>query len=259
MQVGARGAQAPAAVDVAVERREALLAVAVDVVGQRPARLLRGLEQRVEQRAARRAALEHERTVPAAPLVGARQAGLHAFEVRQAVRVVPALHARLGGPALVVERVAALEDHPVDRARPAEDLAARVVDPAALHVRLGLGLVLPVVEATADREGQRGGHVDEDVPEPVRAAGLEHEHARRGVGAEAVGERGARRAAADDHEVRGRRGSHARRWRRARRRSTALAARRRPGSPAEGHGARGRGRTGAAGARARGTRCAARG
>src|SRR5205823_14405262 len=66
----------------------------------------------------------------------------------------------LGRPLLVVERVAALEDHAVDRARAAEHLAARVVDAAAVHVRLGLGLVLPVVEAAADRERQRGRHVE---------------------------------------------------------------------------------------------------
>jgi hypothetical protein len=52
-----------------------------------------------------------------------------------------------------------------------------VVDPAAVHERLGLGLVLPVIEAAADREGERGRHVDEDVEGVVGAAGLEHEHA----------------------------------------------------------------------------------
>ena len=52
---------APAAADVAVERGEALLAVAVDVVGQRVAGLLHGREQRVEQRPARRAPLEPQR------------------------------------------------------------------------------------------------------------------------------------------------------------------------------------------------------
>ena len=72
-------------------------------------------------------------------------------------------------PALVVEGVAALEDHPVDRRRAAEDLAPGVVDAPAVHERLGLGSVAPVVERAADRERQRGRHVQEDVEPPVRA------------------------------------------------------------------------------------------
>ena len=55
-----------------------------------------------------------------------------------------------------------------------------MVDPPAVHERLGLGLVLPVVEAAADRERQRGRHVDEGVDPPVRTAGLQDEHARPG-------------------------------------------------------------------------------
>ena len=53
VQVGAGGAQPAAAVDVAVELGEALLLVAVDVVGERVAGLLGRLEERVEQRVGR--------------------------------------------------------------------------------------------------------------------------------------------------------------------------------------------------------------
>ena len=203
VQVRARGGEPAPAVHVAVEGGEALLAVAVDVVGERVARLLHGGEERVVERAVRRSALEHERPLLAAEdvIVRRREAGLHPLEVRQAVRVVPLLHAGVARPALVVHRVAALEDHPVDGARAAEHLPARVVDPAVAHVRLGLGLVAPVVEAVADRERERRGHVDEEVPERVRAAGLQHEDGRRGVGGEAVGQHAAGRAAAHDHVV----------------------------------------------------------
>ena len=55
VQVGARRGQPTTAVHVAVEAREPFLAVAVDVVGQRVAGLLRGLEERAEQRVGRRA------------------------------------------------------------------------------------------------------------------------------------------------------------------------------------------------------------
>ncbi len=201
MEVRARRAQAAAAVDRPVELREALLPVAVHVVGERIARLLHRVEERVEERRRRRSALEHERPLAAAPLVGAGEAALHPLEVRQAVGVVPRGHARVGAPALVVERVAALEDHPVDRARAAEHLAARVVDPPPVHVRLGLRLVPPVVALVPDRERERGRHVDEDVPEAVVAPRLEDEHARRGVLGQPRRERRPGRAAADDHVV----------------------------------------------------------
>ena len=181
--------------------REALLAVAVHVVGELVAGLLHRLEERAEQRIGRRAPLEHERTVAAAELVGAREARLHALEVRQAVRVRPVGQAGIGGPPLVVERVAALEDHPVDAARAAEHLAAGVVDAPAVHVRLGLRLVLPVVELAPDRERQRGRHVNEHVPAVVGPAGFEHQHARRGILAQAIGEHAAGGPAADDDEV----------------------------------------------------------
>ena len=179
VQVRARCAEPPAVVDVAVEGGEALLLEAVDVVRERVSRLLHRLEERLEQRARGGAALEHERAVAAAELVGAGEAALHPLEVREAVRVVPAAHPRVGAPALVVERVAALEDHPVDARRAAEHLAAGVVDPPPVHERLRLRLVLPVVEPVADRRREPGRHVDEDVPLVVGPPRLEHEHRGR--------------------------------------------------------------------------------
>ena len=56
VQVGASSGEALAAQDVAVEGSEALLAVAVDVVGEVVASLLDGLEEGLEQRAGGRAA-----------------------------------------------------------------------------------------------------------------------------------------------------------------------------------------------------------
>ena len=201
VQVGAGRAEPPAPVDVAVEGGEAFLAEAVDVLGELVPSLLDRFEERLEERAGGRAALEHQRAVAATELIRPGQAGLHPLEVGQAVRVVPAAHARVRGPALVVQRVAALEDHPVDAAGTAEHLSPGVVDAAAVQVRFGLRLVLPVVEPAADRERERGRHVDEDIPPVVRPPGLQDEHAGGRVGGEPVGEGAARRATADDHEV----------------------------------------------------------
>src|SRR6267378_1305612 len=110
----------------------------------------------------------------------------HAPEVGQAMGVVPGRHPRIGRPALEVERVAALEDHPVDRARPAEHLATRVVDATAVHERLRLRLIAPVVEPVPDRKREGCRHVDEGVDPPVGAPCLEDEDRGSGIGAEAV-------------------------------------------------------------------------
>ena len=201
VQVGAGGAQATATVDGAIEGGEALLPVAVDVVREWIAGLLHRGEERLEQRARGRSTFENERAVMAAERAPVRQAGLHPLEVRQAVGVVPRLHAGVGSPALVIQRVAALEDHPIDAARSAEHLPAGVVDLAPVHERFRFRLVLPVVEPAADGIGQGGGHVDEDVERVVRPAGLQHQDPGGRVGAEPVRERAARGAAADDDEV----------------------------------------------------------
>ena len=201
MQVGARGAEPASAMDVAVKPRKTLLPVPVDVVGARVTGLNGRCEKRIEQRVRRRPALEHQRPAPAAPLVRSGQAGLHALEIRQAVRVVPGLHARVGGPALVVERVAALEDHAVDAARTAEHLAARMRDAPPLHVRLRFACVAPVVPGVTDRHRERARHVYQRVPDEIRATGLEDEDRRCRIGAQPIRERGSCRAAPDDDEI----------------------------------------------------------
>ena len=116
MEVGARRTQAAASVDIPIERREPLLPVAIDVLGQGIAGLLGGFEERPEERAGSRATLEHERAIVAAPrIVGRRGQGvLHLLEVRQAMGEIPCLHARVGRPTLEVEGVASLEDLAVD-------------------------------------------------------------------------------------------------------------------------------------------------
>ena len=201
MQIGACCAQPAAAADIAVEGGEALLLVAVDIVGQRVAGLLHCLEKRCEQWVRRRPAFQHQRTVVAAILALDGQAGLHAFEIGQAVGVVPVLHAGVAGPSLVVERVAALENHAVDAAGAAQDFAATMGDTPAVHERFWLGRVQPVIVAGADRIGEGGRHMDEDIPPGVGPARFEEQHTVARVRAEAVGQHAPRRAAPDDDGV----------------------------------------------------------
>jgi hypothetical protein len=179
VEVGAGGADPPPSVQVAVEGGKPLLPVPVHVVGERIPGFDDGPEEGAEQGVRDRSPFEHERAVTAPPLVAAGETVLHLLEIRQAVGVVPLIHAGIGRPPLVVHGVAALEDHAVDGARPAEDLAPGVVDAPSVHVGLRLGLVLPVVEAAPYREREGGRHVDEDVPRVVGAAGFEDEHTIR--------------------------------------------------------------------------------
>ena len=199
--VGPGRRQATAAVDVTVEGGETFLLETVDVFGQRIAGLPARLEERLEQRIRRRPPLQLQWALAAAVLVRAGETILHLLEVGQAVGIVPRRHTLIGGPPFVVERIAPLEDHPVDRRRSTEHLAPGVVDPTAAHERLGLGLVLPVVELRPDGERQRCRHVDEDIPLVVGSTRLEHQHPVRRIGREPVGQYRAGRTATDDHIV----------------------------------------------------------
>ena len=190
VEVGPRWREPPPTVNVAVERGEALLAVPVDVVGQVLTGLLHRFEKRDKQRTRCRSAFENERPVVAVErIVGRRgETVLHAFEVRQAVCVVPTSHAALGRPFFVVQRIAALEDHPVDAPGAAEHLAAGVVDAPAAEVWFWLGFELPVVEAIADRHRQRRRHRNQRIPDVIPAPGFKEQHLARAVDAEAVPE-----------------------------------------------------------------------
>src|ERR1039458_8483272 len=98
VQVRARGAQAPTAVDRAVKGGEAFLSVAVHVGGEFVARFLHRFEECAEDGVRDGTAFEDDRTVRASVLVATREAGLHALEVRKTVGVVPLAPPGLGGP-----------------------------------------------------------------------------------------------------------------------------------------------------------------
>jgi hypothetical protein len=174
-QIGIRRRPAPALPDCALECAEAFLPLAVVITRERrsppPRRIDKGLEQRVFLLATR----DVQRPVRPAPV--ASPAGpvpmLHPPEIGQHVGIGPAVGAHLG-PCVIVAGMAAHVDHAVDRRRPADHLAARAGHAAAAHVRLGLGLVAPVVARHVHRVGQRGGHLDEGAG--IGAAMLDDEH-----------------------------------------------------------------------------------
>ena len=117
------------------------------------------------------------------------------------MRIVPGVHPGEPGPLLERHRVGSLEHHPVDRARPAEDLSPSVVDATPVHERLRLGPITPVVEPVTDREAVRRRHVHVRVECVVGTPRLQHQHAARRILTQTSAEHGSRRTAADDDEV----------------------------------------------------------
>ena len=100
--------------------------------------------------------------MPAAWIVRFRpQRRLHFVEVGQHMLEVPVGHPWELAPFFIIHRVSALENHAIDGAGTTKNLAACVVDAAAIHLWLRLGLVFPIVKFVSNREGERGGHVDE--------------------------------------------------------------------------------------------------
>ena len=201
VEIGPGSAQASPPHEVAVEGAEALLAKAVNVVSARVARLLSGRQEGIKEWILTGPGLESQGSLATAVVVPAREAVLGALEVGQAVSPVPGLHALVATPLLEVERVAADEDHAVDARGATEDFAPSVGDPPSAHVGLGLGLVAPVVERVANRDRERGRHVDEDVPQGVWAARFEDQDAVARISAQPRRQGTASGAAAEDNEV----------------------------------------------------------
>ena len=120
------------------------------------------------------------------------------LEVGQHVVPGPAGIAHLA-PQVVVARLAAHVDHAVDRGAAAQHLAARIVEAAAVEARLRRGLEAPVGARIAHQVEVADGDVDPVVV--VLAAGFQQQHARLGIGGQAVGQQAPGRAGADDDVV----------------------------------------------------------
>ena len=196
-EVGDRRRAAAAVALGDLEAPGALLGGAVEVVVARDADLLAGVDERLDDRVHRPALAHAQRPADAVVAVRAALVVLGAPEVRQDVLVGPAVVAQRR-PLVVVGRVAADVDHRVERARAAEDAAARQVVAAEVEPRLGLGEQRPVeVARQVQPEAER--HVDVRVV--VGRPGLDHGDAHVRVLAQAVGHDAAGRSCAHDHVV----------------------------------------------------------
>ncbi len=200
-QKRARGADAAAVLDGALGVGDAFLdgAVVVRVAGDAEGggALDEGLAERV-------APVDvGDREVAFAAAVGGvaiAEAALHALEVGEHIGVAPAAIAELR-PGIEVHALAAIVDVAVDGAGAAERLAARRGDASAAGPLARLHPVEPVHARVVVGLDETGRNMDEGVP--VAGAGLQHQHGRRAVLAQPVGEHAAGRTRPDDDVVEG--------------------------------------------------------
>ncbi len=138
-----------------------------------------------------------QRTAGAVECIGAALLILGLLEIRQHVVIAPAGIAELA-PMIEILRLAADIDEAVDRARTAEDLAARPHDLPAIDAGIRLGLEAP---AQLRMHGAEIADGDMDPGIAVFRAGLEQQDAMARIGREPVGQDTARGAGADDDEI----------------------------------------------------------
>ena len=201
VQEGGGGADAAAVVDGALGVGDAFLDGAVVVGVARDAEADRALDEGLAQRVAPVDVGDREAAVAAAVGgVAIAEAPLHALEVGEHVGVAPAAIAELR-PGVEVHALAAIVDVAVDGAGAAERLAARREDAPPAGPLAGLHAVEPVHARVVVGLDEAGGDMDEGVP--VAGAGLEHQHGRRAVLAQPVGEHAAGRTRPDDDVVEG--------------------------------------------------------
>ena len=197
-QEGVRRGPAPALADRDPVTAQAFRLRPVEIVGVRQAEFLRrrhpGRLGRMQKGAH---ILDVERPVAQGPSFRV-DAPLVLLEVGAHVVPAPAGVAHVA-PVVEIDRHAAAVDQRVDRARTADDPAARPVHRAPAEFRIRPGLVLPV----HCRIGERAAVADRraDPEGPVGATRLEDEYPVAPAGGEPVGQHAAGGARADDDEI----------------------------------------------------------
>ncbi|MNQ36399.1 hypothetical protein D3C85_499190 [compost metagenome] len=198
-QVGVGGGPAHAILHCHVHGAETFLHVAVAVVGLDVAGLGAGLHPGAVKRVLHVVAIVGgQGTTGTAVVIAAELVGLGALEVGQAIAVAPVLRPQ-GFPLVEVVGVATDVDQAIDGRGATEHLAARAVQATAVEMRLGHGLVAPVVLPGVHRDGKGAGHLDQHAA--VAAAEFQDQHRGAGVLGQATGQDTAGGAGADDDVV----------------------------------------------------------
>src|SRR5580692_4286254 len=179
IQIADGGAHPATTADRRLGHADTVLRRAVIVPGVGDADLAGRLDQRVVNRPALVTFADLQRPAAAAVLVvGIALVTFHVPENRQYLAVAPAAIAELR-PGIVVLRLAAHEDHAVDRRRPTQQLAARNRNAALAGALVRLRRIQPVGGRVVDQPGKP----DRDArPGMALAPGFQHQHFVLGIG-----------------------------------------------------------------------------
>jgi len=185
-----------APVDLEIVR--ALVVAAIEVVDLGDADLGRRVAHRVEDVPGNARPLDAPLAAGRVQLAFAAVMVLVAEEIGQHVVPAPAPQPQLP-PAVVIGRLTAHVNHPVDRGAAADDATARISDVAAVQARLRRGAEAPVGALMADRVEVSDGDMK---PDPIVAAtGFDEQHPVFRIGAQPIGQQASRRPRADDDVI----------------------------------------------------------
>ena len=198
-QEGACRRHAAAALGVDLVDADAFLRGAIEILVERQTGLGCRLEKLPRQWVHVSAIVgDAHRPAAATIIVGAGLVVLHCLEVGQKVVKAPAGIAEVA-PVIVVVAVAPDPHHGVDRARTAEQLAARPVIGIAGQPRVRFGLVIPVDGRIEERLAVAERHLHEEAK--IAAAGFQHQHRMTPARRQPLGNDRTGRAGADDDEI----------------------------------------------------------
>jgi hypothetical protein len=184
--------------DGEVVAAEAVLLGAVEIVVEAVTGGKTCLDEGVEERVL--AARPAHRQLAGLPmeLVAPLDMTLGPAEERQDVGIGPAGRSHLR-PAVIVMAIAAHIDHAVDRRGAAERFATRPIDAPVIELRLGLGVVMPIVDPRMHELAHQHGQRDQRMA--VRSARLDEKNLEIRIGRQPVGDHAPRRSGANDDVV----------------------------------------------------------
>ena len=197
-EIGFGGTAAHAIADIGLRQMRALLQTTVVVVGLRQSPGLARAEEAVIKNVIAVALDDAHRAIVAALRRGLAEPGLEFFEIGQAVRIGPALEAKVF-PAVIIFRVAAHPDHAIDRRTSAKATATGLSQAAIVQMRFRLARVAPVIYFAFNRKRQSRRHTNGQ--RIGNGSCLQQAHGHIFLRRKAVGQNTTRRACTDDHII----------------------------------------------------------
>ena len=135
MQICSCRAHSPPSVNVPVKACETLLFITVYIVSQGITCFLYCFKKRAEQRILAGTSFHDQGAFSTPERISARQTVFHAFEIGQAVRVIPIFHTGITGPAFIILGISTLKNHAVNTARSSKHFTTSMKNTTVVHKR----------------------------------------------------------------------------------------------------------------------------